>query len=60
MALFQTKKQAQLQKPLTLHELVNCNNPYVWSDARQLNTSRLFSTQNPLTTARIITNHSAR
>jgi hypothetical protein len=60
MVFFQTKKQAQHRRPLTLYELINCNNPYVWSDARQLNNSRLFNTQNSLKTAKTISRHLAR
>ena len=45
MALFQIKKQAQDRKPLTLHELVHCNNPYIWAEPPRLNHKTLLTTQ---------------
>ena len=46
MALFQIKKQAQDRKPRTLHELVHCNNPYIWAEPPRLKRNRLLTTQN--------------
>jgi hypothetical protein len=47
MALFQIKKQAQDRKPLTLHELVHCNNPYTWAEPPRPSRKRLLTTQKP-------------
>ena len=48
MALFQIKKQAQDRKPLTLHELVYCNNPYIWAEPPRPNHKRLLTIQKPI------------
>ena len=48
MALFRIKKQAQDRKPLTLHELVHCNNPYIWAEPPSPNHKRLLAIQKPI------------
>ena len=60
MALFALKKQAQDRKPLTLHELVHCDNPYIWVDHPRPNNKHLLITQKPAKIARILLSHHAR
>ena len=54
MALFQITKQAQDRKPLTLHELVHCDNPYIWADPPRPNNKRLLITQKTTKPAEIL------